>query len=71
MEIAVLGQKGLQVNDPDIRYSLKNMAGEFSGLQLVSIMHTGIRLLDPKADAGTGLDREYEMDMALYHKEKT
>ena len=71
MEIAVLGQKGLQVNDPDIRYSLKNMAGEFSGLQLVSIMHTGIRLLDPKADAGTGLDREYEMAMALYHKEKT
>lgn len=68
MEIALLGQGGLQINKPDVRYSLKNLPGDFSGLQLVSIMHAGIRLLDPKADTGTGLDREYEMAMAMRGK---
>ena len=68
MEIALLGQGGLQINKPDKRYSLKNLPGDFSGLQLVSIMHTGLRLLDPKADTGTGLDREYELAMSMHGK---
>lgn len=68
MEIALLGQNGLQINKPDMRYSLKNLPGDFSGLQLVSIMHVGIRLLDPKADTGTGLDREYDLAMAMRGK---
>jgi tetratricopeptide (TPR) repeat protein len=69
MEIALLGQSGLQINKPEIRYSLKNLPGDFSGLQLVSIMHAGIRLLDPKADTGTGLDREYEAALAMRGKQ--
>ena len=68
MEIALLGQGGLQINKPDKRYSLKSSPGDFSGLQLVSIMHTGIRLLDPKADTATGLDREYELAIAMHGK---
>lgn len=68
MEIALLGQSGLQINKPEVRYSLKNLQGDFSGLQLVSIMHAGIRLLDPKAETGTGLDREYELALAMYAK---
>ena len=69
MEIALLGQGGLQINKPDIRYTLKNLPGEFSGLQLVAIMHAGIRWLDPKTDTGTGLDREYEVALALRGKQ--
>ncbi len=69
MEIALLGQGGLQINKPDIRYTLKHLPGEFSGLQLVAIMHAGIRLLDPQADTGTGLDREYEVALALRGKQ--
>lgn len=68
MEIGLLGQGGLQINKPEVRYSLTSLPGDFSGLQLVSIMHAGIRLLDPKAETGTGLDREYEMAMALRGK---
>ena len=68
MEIALLGQGGLQINKPEIRYNLKNLPGEFSGLQLVSILHTGIRLLDPNADTGTGLDREYKAALAMRGK---
>lgn len=68
MEIALLGQSGLQINKPEVRYSLKNLQGDFSGLQLLSIMHAGIRLLDPKAETGTGLDREYELALAMRAK---
>jgi len=66
MEIALLGERGLQINKPEIRYTLNTLPGDFSGLQLLSIMHVGIRLLDPKADTSTGLDREYDMAMAQY-----
>lgn len=68
MEIALLGQTGLKVNKPEVRYTLKNLPGDFSGLQLLSIMHAGIRLLDPKAETGTGLDREYELALAMHAK---
>jgi tetratricopeptide (TPR) repeat protein len=65
LEIARLGEHGLKINEPDVRYTLKTLPGDFSGLQLVSIMHVGIRLLDPTADTGTGLDREYELATAM------
>lgn len=68
MEIGLLGQGGLKINKPEVRYSLKNLPGDFSGLQLVSIMHAGIRLFDANVDTGTGLDREYEMAMAMRGK---
>ena len=59
MEIALLGRTGLSINDPTTRYSLKNLPGDFSGLQLLSMMHVGIRRLDPNAPTGTNLEREY------------
>jgi hypothetical protein len=65
MEIALLGRKGLQINNSDVRYSLETKSGDFSGLQLVSIMHVGIKSLDPNAETGTGLDREYELASSL------
>lgn len=61
MEIARLGESGLQINDPDVRYTLNSIPGDFSGLQLLCYMHAGLKGLDPKADSGSGLDREYEL----------
>jgi len=68
LEIGLLGQGGLRINDSQVRYSLKKLPGDFSGLHLLSIMHVGIRLFDPNADTGTGLDRECEMAMAMRGK---
>ena len=65
MEIALLGQNGLQINNPDSRYRLETKSGDFSGLQLVSILHVGIKSLDSNAETGTGLDREYELASSL------
>lgn len=65
MEIAQLGQSGLAINDPSRRYRLDTLAGDFSGLQLLSMMHVGMRLFDPDADLQTGLDREYALAAGL------
>ena len=65
MEIAQLGQSGLAINDPDKRYTLKRLPGDYSGLQLVSMMHVGFRMFDPGTDPGTGLEREYQMALSM------
>jgi tetratricopeptide (TPR) repeat protein len=61
LEIAQLGQQGLAVNDPSTRYKLKTLDGDFTGLQLLSYMHVGMKMVSPNADTGSGLDREYEI----------
>lgn len=43
MEMATLGESGLNVNDPEQRYTLKLTPGEFSGLQIVCMMHVGLK----------------------------
>lgn len=62
LEIAQLGQNGLSF-DPSVRYNLENlqMDGGMSGLQCVCYMHVGLKSFDPRANSGSGLDREYEM----------
>ena len=60
MDIALLGRNGLAINEPAVRYTLENLEGEISGLALLAYMHVGYRMFDPKGDAGTGLDHEYE-----------
>ena len=67
-EIAALRQKGLEDGKAYVRYALQNLPGDFSGLQLLSILHAGIRLIDPDADTGTGLDREFEVAAAAQAK---
>lgn len=64
MEIARLGESGLKINDPDHRYKLSSLE-DFSGLQLLCMMHVGLKGLDPNADSGSGLDREYEIAKKL------
>lgn len=65
MEIAQLGQSGLAINEPDKRYTLKLLPGDYSGLQLISMMHVGFRMFDPNTDPETGLEREYQMALSM------
>lgn len=60
-EIARLGEGGLKINDSEHRYKLETLPGDFSGLQLLCMMHVGLKNLDPDADSGSGLEREYEL----------
>ena len=65
MEIAQLGQSGLAINEPEKRYTLKRLPGDYSGLELVSMMHVGFRMFDPNMDPETGLEREYQMALSM------
>lgn len=69
-EIAMLGRSGLDINNPAKKYSLRSLPGSFSGLQLVSLMYTGMKLIDPSADAGIDLSQEFAAAQALDQKRK-
>jgi len=58
-EIAMLGTKGLDVNDPAEKYQLRSLPGKFSGLHLVSIEYVGFKIVDPSVDLGFDLSEEY------------
>jgi tetratricopeptide (TPR) repeat protein len=65
-EIAMLGRSGLDINDPGKRYSLRSLPGDYSGLHLVSLMYTGMKLIDPSADAGIDLSQEFAAAKHLF-----
>ncbi|MFM9969717.1 MAG: tetratricopeptide repeat protein [Burkholderiales bacterium] len=67
-EIAVLGRAGLSINDPDKRYSLHSLPGDFSGLQLLSMMHAGFRLFDEHTHTGADFDKELSVARATMAK---
>ena len=64
-EIAILGMKGLDINDPERKYTLKSLPGQFSGLHLVSIMYTAFHKTSPGTDVGIDLSREYAQAEAM------
>jgi hypothetical protein len=67
-EIAMLGRSGLDINDPAKKYSLRSLPGNFSGLHLVSLMYTGMQLIDPSSDAGIDLSQEFDAARGLFGK---
>jgi tetratricopeptide (TPR) repeat protein len=60
-EISILGRSGLDVNNQAIQYSLKNLPGSFTGLELVCYLYAGVQMLAPGTDVGVDLSREYEV----------
>ena len=64
-EIAVLGQRGLDTNDPSPQYTVKSMPGNYSGLQLVCCMYVGFKIVTPEHDIGFDLSKEYEAAKAM------
>ena len=64
-EITMLGRGGLDINDAEQKYTLTSLPGKFSGMQLVSLMYTGFKQIDPSLDGGIDLSREYEQALNL------
>jgi hypothetical protein len=67
-EIAILGMKGLDVNDPTQKYQLKSLPGAFSGLHLLCLMYVAFKIIDASKDVGFDLSKEYEMAVAMHGK---
>jgi tetratricopeptide (TPR) repeat protein len=67
-EIAMLGTRGIDVNNPESRYSLKSLPGEFSGLHLLSIQYVAFKKIAPTQDIGFDLSVEYQAALKLFEK---
>lgn len=65
LEIVMKGQGGLDINDPEEKYTLDSLPGKFSGLHLVSIMYAGMKAIDPGMDPGIDLAAEYKAAKAM------
>lgn len=64
-EIAMLGTKGLDINDPTQKYQLKSLPGNFSGLNLSAIMYAAFRQMEPSLNTGIDYSKEYDAATAL------
>lgn len=60
IEIALLGQRGLDINDAAQKYSLKSLPGKFSGIHLLAIMYAAFKQFAPDQDVGVDFSREYD-----------
>jgi tetratricopeptide (TPR) repeat protein len=61
-EIGMLGQHGLDINDPQETHVLRALPGRtFSALELVCIMYAGFKRIEPGMDIGVDLGEEWGM----------
>lgn len=65
-EIAILGTRGLEVNDSSVTYTLHSLPGVFSGLHLLSIQYVAFKQFAPTQDIGFDLSAEYEAAWKLF-----
>jgi hypothetical protein len=59
IEIAILGQTGLDINDPEPKYALRTLPGTFSGLHLCCPMYAAFKKFGPAQDVGIDFSREW------------
>jgi hypothetical protein len=64
-EIALKGREGLDINNPEKKYTLDSLEGTFTGLQLVSYMYVGFKMIAPERDIGIDLSEEYKTALKL------
>ena len=64
-EIAMLGQSGLEIHNPQKTYRLESLPGEYTGLQLLSYMYIGFQIVDPSVDIGADLSDEYQAALKM------
>jgi tetratricopeptide (TPR) repeat protein len=65
LELAMLGSKGLDINDPAKKYRIQSWSGEFTGLHVISAMYAAFQQFAPDTDIGIDLSKEYRMAAAM------
>ena len=70
-EIAMLGSRGLDVNDPAEQYQLQSIPCKFSGLHLVCIQYVGFQIINPSLDLGCDLSAEYQATLSVHGGSQT
>jgi hypothetical protein len=65
-EIAMLGSRGLNLNDSEKKHTLQSLPGYFSGLHLLCLQYVGFQILDPTIDVGIDLSAEYQAALEIH-----
>ena len=61
LELALIGNQGLNINDSTKKHLLKTWPADYSGLQVISIMYAAFQQFAPDTDLGIDLSREYRI----------
>lgn len=59
LELAMAGRDGFAVHNPDSRYRVKGLEGEFSGLAMVCYLYVAMQRMAPGTDMGFDVSVEY------------
>ena len=65
LEVAMLGQQGLNPNDPKRDYPLKKLPGRYTGLHLICLLYAATKQLSPETEIGFDLSAEYAAAVKL------
>ena len=65
LEMATLGQGGLPVNDSEKKFTLRSLPGQFTALNIVCMMHVGMKMIDSNMGSGFDIDPEYEAALSM------
>jgi tetratricopeptide (TPR) repeat protein len=69
LEIAMAGRDGFAVHDPNRRYCVKGLDGEFSGLAMVCFLYVAMRRIAPGTNIGFDLAAEYEQAKSIFESQ--
>ena len=70
-EIAILGTKGLDINDPTPKYKLRSLPGQFSGLHLLCLEYVAFKIFAPDQNIGFDLSKEYRSALSLHNRNQS
>jgi len=67
-EVAMVGREGLDYASSEKKYRVRALPGEeFSGLQMMCLMHAGFKRLAPDQDTGMDLDEPFLTALELFN----
>lgn len=69
-EIAMLGTKGININDPESNYAIESLPGQFSGLSLVCHQYAAFKRFAPQMDIGFDLSGEYDAALEMFRRDR-
>jgi hypothetical protein len=68
-EVARAGQSGIDYTSPDKKYTLRSLPGEaFTGLELMCLLHAGLKRLAPDTATGMDLDEPFLKALELHQQ---
>ncbi len=67
-EIAILGTRGLDINEATEKYTLQSMPGKYSGLHLLCFQYVAFKQIASGQDIGFDLSAEYRTALSLFDK---